>query len=104
MNRLIPGTKRRILERKVIPLGEVRGNFGGNFKLALPIVFIPQIANAPRLCTQPLVGLGGQPVFHSCIAGLKISIYEEHRSTKVSIFKLLLDNSLEIWLFDVHGY
>ena len=61
---------------------------------SLPIVFIPQIANTPRLCTQRLVGLVGRPVFHSCIAGLEISMYEEHRSTKVNIFKLLLDNSL----------
>ena len=41
---------------------------------------------------------------HSCIAGLKILIYGEYRSTKVNIFKLLLDNRLEIWLLDDHGY
>jgi len=38
--------------------------------------------------------------FHSCISGLKIFIYEDYRSTKVNIFKLKLDNSLNIMLFD----
>ena len=43
-------------------------------------------------------------VFHSCIAGLKIFIYGEYRSTKVNIFKLLLDNGLKMWLYNDYGY
>jgi len=42
--------------------------------------------------------------FHYCILGLKIFIYEDYRSTKVNIFKLQLDNSLNMLLFDDYGY
>jgi hypothetical protein len=36
--------------------------------------------------------------------GLKIFVFDDYRSTYFYIFKLSLDNSLNMWLFDDYEY
>jgi len=50
------------------------------------------------------MALSASIFFGSAKVGLIISLIDDLRSIKSHIFKLSLDNSLNIWFFDDHGY